>query len=549
MSAIAHAFAAEGAVQVLAGRTPERVQAVVDGLAGAGAEAQAVGLDVADSDAVEAAVAAAHERMGGLDVVVNGAAIDTGWAPSAAMELAVWDSTIAINLSGTYYVCRAAIPRMIAGCGGSILNITSVAGHKAWAEDVAYNASKAGVASDDQDDRRRVRNTGDSRQLPGARGDRRWPDGHCDGRRRARPAREDAPDAADGDDRGGGGSGCVAGVRRILVHHRLDTRGRRRVPRLITLESPELLVRVDPDHGGEILDLVHLESGRQLLGRPPFGSEPILAGDLDEDRWTRSYRGGWQTVLPNAGNPCDNRTGHHGFHGRASNDPWAVVDRSGTHATLAWEGHDLEVERRVALEDGAVRVTMRITSPVGASLVSLEHISAGLELLEPQLELALPAGYGYELSEQDGPTTPPDAAPRFPELQLLDGTTERADRWPISEPRSRLFVVAELPEGWAVIRNGARGEALAMAWDVDWYRHCWVWHENRVTSGIWREAAETIVVEPTTVPHSLGLAVAEQEGQARRIEPGEVAEPWIVLRPQSVSGAVSSVDSGGHVVP
>ena len=83
--------------------------------------------------------------MGGLDVVVNGAAIDTGWAPSADMELGVWDSTIAINLSGTYYTCRAAIPLMVAGGGGSIVNITSVAGHKAWAEDVAYNASKAGV--------------------------------------------------------------------------------------------------------------------------------------------------------------------------------------------------------------------------------------------------------------------------------------------------------------------------------------------------------------------------------------------------------------------
>src|SRR6185436_606709 len=104
-----------------------------------------VQLDVADSAAVEAAVAAAHERMGGLDVVVNGAAIDTGWAPSADMELGVWDSTIAINLSGTYYTCRAAIPLMVAGGGGSIVNVTSVAGHKAWAEDVAYNASKAGV--------------------------------------------------------------------------------------------------------------------------------------------------------------------------------------------------------------------------------------------------------------------------------------------------------------------------------------------------------------------------------------------------------------------
>jgi len=318
---------------------------------------------------------------------------------------------------------------------------------------------------------------------------------------------------------------------------------------VIVLRSPELLVRIDPQHGGEILDLVDLATGRQVLGRPPFGSEPILAGDLDEDRWTQSYRGGWQTVLPNAGNRCINATGHHGFHGRASNDPWTVVDQAPDQVTLAWEGHGLAVQRRVALDDGAVRVSMRITSPVGASLVSLEHVSAGLELLEPELELSLPPGRGYELSEQDGPTRPPDGAPHYPELLLLDGTTERADRWPIAQPRSRLFVVAEVPEGWAVIRNAVRGEALAMAWDADWYRHCWVWHENRVTGGIWREQAEMIAVEPTTVPHSLGLAVAEQEGQARRIEPGEVAEPWIVLRPQSGVSSVTSVDRDGRVVP
>ena len=141
VAAIAQIYAAEGATQVLAGRTLERVQKVAGELDAAGA----VQLDVSDASAVQAAVEAAHARMGGLDVVVNGAAIDTGWAPSADMELEVWDSTIAINLSGTYYVCRAAIPLMVADGGGAILNITSVAGHKAWAEDVAYNASKAGV--------------------------------------------------------------------------------------------------------------------------------------------------------------------------------------------------------------------------------------------------------------------------------------------------------------------------------------------------------------------------------------------------------------------
>ena len=96
-----------------------------------------------DAGAVAERVAEAHARLGGLDVVVNAAAIDTGWAKAAEMSLEIWDDTIATNLSGTYYVCRAALPLM--GKGGSIVNITSVAGLRAWAEDAAYNASKAGV--------------------------------------------------------------------------------------------------------------------------------------------------------------------------------------------------------------------------------------------------------------------------------------------------------------------------------------------------------------------------------------------------------------------
>jgi 3-oxoacyl-[acyl-carrier protein] reductase len=61
------------------------------------------------------------------------------------MDLGEWDRTVATNLSGAFYTCRFALPHMVTAGGGSIVNITSVAGTRAWAEDVAYNASKAGV--------------------------------------------------------------------------------------------------------------------------------------------------------------------------------------------------------------------------------------------------------------------------------------------------------------------------------------------------------------------------------------------------------------------
>ena len=133
-------------------------------------------------------------------------------------------------------------------------------------------------------------------------------------------------------------------------------------------------------------------------------------------------------------------------------------------------------------------------------------------------------------------------------MLLLDGSVERADRWRIAEPRSRLFVVAGVGAGWAAVRNVARGQGLALAWDVEWFRHCWVWHENHVSSGPWRRMAEMLAVEPTTVPHTLGLATAAAYGQARILRRGEVAEPWIVARPFTSSRPVTAIDADARVI-
>ena len=107
--------------------------------------------------------------------------------------------------------------------------------------------------------------------------------------------------------------------------------------------------------------------------------------------------------------------------------------------------------------------------------------------------------------------------------------------------------MAELPEGWAVIQNGTRDQGMAAAWDVDWWPSLWVWHENRVSGGIWREQTEMLAVEPSTVPHSLGLPVAQAEGQAHRLEPGQTAEPWMVVRPVTGITSVRSVGRDGRI--
>jgi hypothetical protein len=156
-------------------------------------------------------------------------------------------------------------------------------------------------------------------------------------------------------------------------------------------------------------------------------------------------------------------------------------------------------------------------------LVVLEHVALGLELLEPAVEIELPPGRAFELSETAGPPVPPPAAPAWPDVLLLDGSHERGDRFELERPRSRLLAVADLPEGRARVRNARTGMTVELAWDADWLRHLWLWHEAREYGGPWRRQAEMLAVEPTSVPHPLGLVAALEHGQARTLAPGETA--------------------------
>jgi NAD(P)-dependent dehydrogenase (short-subunit alcohol dehydrogenase family) len=140
-AAVARAFVTEGARVGLVARDGTRLAALRAEL---GEPVTAVAADVASWTDVSRAVSEAARILGGLETVVNAAAVDTVWKPVGELPIDEWDRAIAVNLSGTFYVCRAALP-LLSARGGSIINVTSVAGVRAWAEDAAYNASKAGV--------------------------------------------------------------------------------------------------------------------------------------------------------------------------------------------------------------------------------------------------------------------------------------------------------------------------------------------------------------------------------------------------------------------
>jgi len=102
-----------------------------------------VACDVRDEASVDAAVAVAVERLGGLDIVVNVAGIDQ-FRRFEDLDVATWQRHLDVNLTGPMLVSRAALPHLRA-TKGNIVTIASIAGLRAQPYQAAYCASKGGV--------------------------------------------------------------------------------------------------------------------------------------------------------------------------------------------------------------------------------------------------------------------------------------------------------------------------------------------------------------------------------------------------------------------
>jgi len=100
--------------------------------------------DVCDEAAVEKVVASVVEEYGRLDAVVNAAGVAGGGA-AHMLDTAEFDRVIAVNLKGTFLVCKHALGHMFEQRGGSIVNIASIEGLEGTEGGSAYNASKGGV--------------------------------------------------------------------------------------------------------------------------------------------------------------------------------------------------------------------------------------------------------------------------------------------------------------------------------------------------------------------------------------------------------------------
>jgi NADP-dependent 3-hydroxy acid dehydrogenase YdfG len=145
-AAAAGALAREGASVAVVGRRREPLHELVAELTTEGLTAVAMSCDVTDAFAVEDLVSDFLSRWGRIDVLVNSAGINVPMRDLPSVSVHDWTAIVDSNLTGTFLVTRAVLPTMRQQGSGTVVNISSIAGHRALLlTGPAYNAAKAGV--------------------------------------------------------------------------------------------------------------------------------------------------------------------------------------------------------------------------------------------------------------------------------------------------------------------------------------------------------------------------------------------------------------------
>ena len=142
--AMAQALGAAGARVLLVARREAELQAAAGRLREQGIAAETLGADLAELPALRAAAAAAEERLGGVDILVNAAGVNLR-QPFEEVTPEAWQMQIALHLGAPFFLTQALAPGMRTRAWGRILNIASLQSQRAFADSAPYGAGKGGV--------------------------------------------------------------------------------------------------------------------------------------------------------------------------------------------------------------------------------------------------------------------------------------------------------------------------------------------------------------------------------------------------------------------
>ncbi|HIF72323.1 MAG TPA: SDR family NAD(P)-dependent oxidoreductase [Dehalococcoidia bacterium] len=145
--AIALAFGAAGANVVATARTTSEINEVTNAVTSAGGSALGVIADLGVESDIANLATTAEGKFGGVDILVNNAAIIHSRIPITELDPQLWRDVLNVNLTGAFLITQKLLPGMIDRGYGKIINISSIGGRKGGAGRGAYRVTKSGLIS------------------------------------------------------------------------------------------------------------------------------------------------------------------------------------------------------------------------------------------------------------------------------------------------------------------------------------------------------------------------------------------------------------------
>lgn len=284
--------------------------------------------------------------------------------------------------------------------------------------------------------------------------------------------------------------------------------------RPVVLESDRVRVAVDPGRGADILSIVDLPSGVDVMLTTPWRdrADAIREGRVrttsssSHALWLEQYRGGWQTLCPNAGGARTQEGAPYEFHGEASAATWQVdsLDGSAVCMTVELFTAPVRIRRELRLDEGTLTQHDRITnlSDRDISIDYVGHPAFGAGLLSGGAMITTDARFFVP----DGADAPsggvPAASHAWPWLEI--GAAPRDLRIVGPSPDGqRLFGWLHGFESGRVSIVGRRGLAVDLEWDARVLPYAWLWQESEASHEFpWFGRTRLLAVEPASTPTS-----------------------------------------------
>jgi hypothetical protein len=297
------------------------------------------------------------------------------------------------------------------------------------------------------------------------------------------------------------------------------------------LSDDRLAVIVLPERGCDVHAVIAKHHGVDVLFKPPWGLRSPASGLSDlgsEVAWLSTYSGGWQVLLPNAGEERSAHGTRLGFHGEAALARWDVEATGVAEATLRTDlmTVPISLRRTIGVGGSAVVVHEAITnqSPEPVEVGWCHHPAFGGPMLDGGAVLDIPAAEFVPHASDDRLNLPVGQPGPWPVVHSHTGEAIDLSAVPNDgAPRAVFGSLLGVDPACARIDNRSLSLRAELRWPAEMFPYTWLWMELSASPGFpWYRRARAVGIEPSTMfaPGGTGGLV---------VKPGETLDATVEL--------------------